>query len=126
LTLCLGCLLHPENFLASSPDLEKFSLFFNPTLVSRGTLTWSCFLAHLTPAVESRTLINLSNNGYYGRTEGYLSYEMNYQADWYQLSLAYQSPYGQDASFEGQRYVFYTTFFYGWLLRKMGYHATPY
>jgi hypothetical protein len=84
------------------------------------------FLAHLTPAVESRTLINLSNNGYYGRTEGYLSYEMNYQADWYQLSLAYQSPYGQDASFEGQRYVFYTTFFYGWLLRKMGYHATPY
>ena len=42
LTLCLGCLLHPENFLASSPDLEKFSLFFNPTLVSRGTLTWSC------------------------------------------------------------------------------------
>lgn len=84
------------------------------------------FLAHLTPAVESRTLVNLSDNGYYGRTEGYLSYEMNYQADWYQVSLAYQSPYGADASFQGQRYVFYTTFFYGWLLRKMGYHATPY
>ncbi|MHB1670384.1 GNAT family N-acetyltransferase [Thiomonas sp.] len=43
LTLCLGCLLHPENFLVSSPDLEKFSLFFNPTLISRGTLTWSWY-----------------------------------------------------------------------------------
>ena len=44
LTLCLGYLLHPENFLVSSPDLEKFSLFFNPTLISRGTLTWSWVL----------------------------------------------------------------------------------
>ena len=84
------------------------------------------FLAHLTPAVESRTLVNLSNNGYYGLTEGYLSYEMNYQADWYQVSVAYQQPYGADSSFMGQRYVLYTTFFYGWLLKKMGYHATPY
>lgn len=48
LTLCLGCLLHPENFLVSSPDLEKFSLFFNPTLISRGTLTWSWLLIELT------------------------------------------------------------------------------
>ncbi|AKS22707.1 MAG: hypothetical protein C75L2_00050005 [Leptospirillum sp. Group II 'C75'] len=84
------------------------------------------FFAHLTPAVESRTLVNLSNNGYYGLTEGYLSYEVNYQADWYQVSVAYQQPYGADSSFLGQRYVLYTTFFYGWLLRKMGYHATPY
>ena len=84
------------------------------------------FFAHLTPAVESRTLVNLSNNGYYGLTEGYLSYEMNYQADWYQVSVAYQEPYGADSSFMGQRYVLYTTFFYGWLLKKMGYHATPY
>lgn len=84
------------------------------------------FIAHLTPAVESRTLVNLSNNGYYGLTEGYLSYEMNYQADWYQVSLAYQQPYGTDSSFMGQRYVLYTTFFYGWLLKKMGYHSTPY
>ena len=84
------------------------------------------FLAHLTPAVESRTLVNLSNNGYYGLTEGYLSYEMNYQADWYQVSVAYQQPYGADSSFMGQRYVLYTTFFYGWLLKKMGYHSTPF
>ena len=84
------------------------------------------FFAHLTPAVESRTLVNLANNGYYGLTEGYLSYEMNYQADWYQVSLAYQQPYGADSSFMGQRYVLYTTFFYGWLLKKMGYHSTPY
>ena len=84
------------------------------------------FIAHLTPAIESRTLINLANNGYYGLTEGYLSYEINYQADWYQVSLAYQSPYGADSSFVGQRYVLYTTFFYGWLLRKMGYKATPF
>lgn len=84
------------------------------------------FFAHLTPAVESRTLVNLSNNGYYGLTEGYLSYEINYQADWYQVSLAYQDPYGADSSFMGQRYVLYTTFFYGWLLKKMGFHATPY
>ncbi len=84
------------------------------------------FFAHLTPAVESRTLVNLSDNGYYGLTEGYLSYEMNYQADWYQVSLAYQQPYGADSSFMGQRYVLYTTFFYGWLLKKMGYHSTPY
>jgi hypothetical protein len=84
------------------------------------------FLAHLTPAVESRTLVNLSDNGFYGLTEGYLSYEMNYQADWYQISVAYQQPYGADSSFMGQRYVLYTTFFYGWLLKKMGLHATPY
>ncbi len=84
------------------------------------------FLAHLTPAVESRTLVNLSHNGYYGATEGYLSYEMNYQADWYQVSVAYQQPYGADSSFMGQRYVLYTTFFYGWLLKKMGYHSTPF
>ncbi|MGC8529848.1 MAG: hypothetical protein ACP5OP_06580, partial [Leptospirillia bacterium] len=84
------------------------------------------FMAHLTPAVESRTLVNLSNNGYYGLTEGYLSYEMNYQADWYQVSVAYQQPYGADSSFMGQRYVLYTTFFYGWLLKKMGYHSTPF
>ena len=84
------------------------------------------FLAHLTPAIESRTLVNLSNNGYYGLTEGYLSYEMNYQADWYQVSVAYQQPYGADTSFTGQRYVLYTTFFYGWLLKKMGFHSTPY
>ncbi len=84
------------------------------------------FIAHLTPAVESRTLVNLSNNGFYGATEGYLSYEMNYQADWYQVSVAYQQPYGVDSSFVGQRYVLYTTFFYGWLLKKMGYHSTPF
>ena len=84
------------------------------------------FLAHLTPAVESRTLVNLSHNGFYGLTEGYLSYEMNYQADWYQVSVAYQQPYGADSSFVGQRYVLYTTFFYGWLLKKMGYHSTPF
>ena len=84
------------------------------------------FFAHLTPAIESRTLVNLSNNGYYGLTEGYLSYEMNYQADWYQVSVAYQQPYGADSSFMGQRYVLYTTFFYGWLLKKMGYHSTPF
>ena len=84
------------------------------------------FVAHLTPAVESRTLVNLSNNGFYGLTEGYLSYEMNYQADWYQVSVAYQQPYGADSSFMGQRYVLYTTFFYGWLLKKMGYHSTPF
>lgn len=84
------------------------------------------FFAHLTPAIESRTLVNLSNNGYYGLTEGYLSYEMNYQADWYQVSVAYQSPYGADSFFMGQRYVLYTTFFYGWLLKKMGIHATAF
>lgn len=89
-------------------------------------VTMPRFFAHLTPAVESRTLINLSDNGYYGLTEGYLSYELNYQEDWYQVSLAYQQPYGPEASFVGQRYVVYTTFFYGWLLRKMGYKATPF
>jgi hypothetical protein len=84
------------------------------------------FFAHLTPAVESRTLVTLSHNGFYGLTEGYLSYEMNYQADLYQVSVDHQQPYGADSSFVGQRYVLYTTFFYGWLLKKMGDHSTPF
>jgi len=84
------------------------------------------FLDHLVPAVESRTLINESANGHQGITAGYTSYEINYQADWYQIGLAYQLPYGLDSSFVGKRGMLYITFFYGWVLKKMGIPATPF
>jgi hypothetical protein len=71
-------------------------------------------------------LVNESSNGHQGATAGYTSYEINYQTDWYQIGLAYQAPYGVDSSFIGKRGMLYMTFFYGWILKKMGYHATPF
>ncbi len=84
------------------------------------------FLDQVVPAIESRTLINESANGHQGATAGYTSYEINYQTDWYQIGLAYQTPYGVDSSFIGRRGMLYMTFFYGWLLKKMGYNSTPF
>ncbi len=83
-------------------------------------------LDQIVPAVEARTLVNESSNGHQGATAGYTSYEINYQTDWYQIGLAYQAPYGVDSSFIGKRGMLYMTFFYGWILKKMGYHATPF
>lgn len=82
-------------------------------------------LKHITPAVEARTLTNLSNNGYYGQTAGYLSYEINYQGPWYQISFAYQRSFGPDAPFAGQSFLLYATYFYDDLLRKLGFNPTP-
>ncbi len=84
------------------------------------------FLQHLTPAVELRTITNLSNNGFYGQTAGYLSYELNYQAPWYQISVAYQRSFGPDAPFAGQALLLYATYFYDDLLRRLGFNPTPF
>jgi len=83
------------------------------------------YLAQLTPAIEARGLTNLSNNGYYGRSAGYLSYELNYQSSWYQVSAAYQQSFGADAPFRGWNIFLYYTYFYDDLLSRLGLAPTP-
>jgi hypothetical protein len=84
------------------------------------------YLLHLTPAIEARILTDFSNNGHYGQTAGYLSYELNYQASWYQISAAYQRYFGPDAPFYGQSFVLYATYFYDDLLHSWGFNPTPF
>jgi hypothetical protein len=83
------------------------------------------YLAQLTPAIEARELTNLAKNGYYGRTAGYISYELNYQTSWYQLSAAYQQSFGANAPFRGWNALLYYTYFYDDLLSRLGLDPTP-
>jgi hypothetical protein len=100
----------------------EYSLLYLNDVVGRSVPS---FLMHFTPAVEMRILTNFANNGYYGQTAGYLSYELNYQAPWYQISFAYQRSFGPDAPFSGQSFLVYATYFYDDLLRKLGFNPTP-
>ncbi|MHB2025826.1 MAG: hypothetical protein ACYCPQ_04190 [Elusimicrobiota bacterium] len=101
----------------------EYSLLYLHDVVGAVVPAW---LRPITPAVEVRTLVNLSSGGHEGATAGYLSYELNYQAPKYQLSLAYQEPYGFQAPFVGRQWLLYVTFYYGWILRDLGFHATPF
>ncbi len=83
------------------------------------------FFNQLTPAVEARTLTNLASNGYRGVTAGYVSYELNYQASWYQISVAFQQPVGRDGPIHTYNWLLYTTFFYDDLLSRLGFNPTP-
>lgn len=84
------------------------------------------FVARLSPAVECRVLTNMAKTGgHQGLTAGFLSYEMNYQSSWYQVSAAYQRPFGADAPFRGGGVVLFATYFYDNLLSKLGFDPTP-
>lgn len=84
------------------------------------------FVARLSPAVECRVLTNMAKaGGHQGLTTGFLSYELNYQAPLYQVSLAYQQPFGSRAPFTGQSVILFVTCFYDNLLTELGFNPTP-
>lgn len=80
-------------------------------------------LRHVTPAVEWR-----NRDGWeQGEDGGFLSWELNWQAKTWQLSLAYQNPYGAAVSgFAGTQVQLYLTLYYDNLLQRLGFDPTPY
>lgn len=77
----------------------------------------------MTPAVEWRNRDDWAQEG----DGGFLSWELNWQAKTWQLSLAYQNPYGAAVSgFAGTQVQLYLTLYYDNLLQKLGFNPTPY
>ncbi len=77
----------------------------------------------VTPAVEWRNREDWAQ----GEDGGFLSWELNWQAKTWQLSLAYQNPYGAAVSgFAGTQVQLYLTLYYDNLLQQLGFNPTPY
>ncbi|MCL5044828.1 MAG: hypothetical protein M1336_06025 [Deltaproteobacteria bacterium] len=120
--------LAPFLGLANFGDMLRFDVAVEYSLLYLNDvvgLRMPVILNQVTPAVEVRTLTNLSANGYYGQSAGYASYEVNYQASWYQVSVAYQRSFGPDAPFRGASWLVYVTYFYDDLLERLGFNPTP-